>query len=232
MGEIFGFLLLAFLAGLLAYGLSVQARNRRMALAVVAQRLGLDFDPRADRSTHRAFGHSLFKKGRSRKATNNIYGVMNICEYPVHVRMADYRYDTGSGKSRHTHRISFACFLLPFVGTPDLLIRNEGLGDKLLGGLGFDDIDFESEEFSRRFWVKSREKRHAYDVIHPGMMEFLLNGPTPQVEIVNDVCLVLEGTGRWAPDTFEGAAGWFGEFLQRWPLHLTERLQPRLGRSE
>ncbi|MGW8268084.1 MAG: hypothetical protein ACWGSQ_17080 [Longimicrobiales bacterium] len=232
MGEIFVLLLMALLAALVAYGLSLEARNRRVALEFVARGLGLDFDPGVDRSTHRAFGHSLFKKGKSRQATNNIYGVMKISGYSVRVRMADYRYDTGSGKSRQTHRISFACFLLPFVGTPDLLIRTEGLGDKLLGGLGFDDIDFESEEFSRRFWVKSGDKRHAYDVIHPGMMEFLLEGPTPQVEIVNDVCLILEGTRRWDPDTFEGAVGWFGEFLRLWPVHLTEQLQPRQGRSE
>ena len=229
MGEFFVLLLLALLAGLLAYGMSVEARNRRVALEFVAARLDLDFDPGADRSIHRAFGHSLFKRGSSRQATNNISGVMEICGYPVGVRMADYRYDTGSGKSRQTHRISFACFRLPFVGTPDLLIRTEGLGDKLLGGMGFDDIDFESEEFSRRFWVKSGDKRFAYDVIHPGMMEFFLEGPTPQVEIVKDVCLILEGSRRWDPDTFVGAAGWFGEFLQRWPAHLTERLQARQG---
>jgi hypothetical protein len=55
------------------------------------------------------------------------------------------------------------------VGTPSLLIRREDIGDKLIGGLGFDDIDFESEEFSRDFWVKSDNRRHAYGVIHPRM---------------------------------------------------------------
>jgi hypothetical protein len=232
MVQSFGILLLVLVAGLLAYGLSLEARKRREALAALALRLGLDFDPRVDRSIHRAFGHDLFRKGSVRKATNNLFGPMHICGYPIQVRMGDFQYDTGSGKSRQTHRISFACFLLPFVGTPDFLVRKEGLGDKLLGGIGFDDIDFESEEFSRRFWVKSEDKRHAYDVIHPGMMEFLLEGPTPHLEVVEDVCLILEGTGRWDPDTFEGAVGWFGEFLRRWPAHLTERLQARHGRSE
>jgi hypothetical protein len=232
MEEFLGLLLVAVLAGLLAYGMSLKSRQRREALAAVARRLGLDFDPRADRSIHRTFRHDLFKSGGSRKATNNVFGTMDICGYPIQIRMADYQYDTGSGKSRQTHHVSFACFLLPFVGTPDLLVRKEGIGDKLLGGMGFDDIDFESEEFSRRFWVKSGDKRHAYDVIHPGMMEFLLQGPTPHLEIADDVCLVLEGTRRWDPDTFEGAVGWFGEFLRRWPEHLTEGLQARQGRFQ
>ena len=231
MGKFFGILLLVLLGGALLWALSIGERKRREELEAVARRLGLDFDPRVDRTIHRAFGHSIFKSGRSRKATNNFSGTMTIRGYPVEVRMADYQYETGGGKSHQTHRLSFACFLLPFIGTPDLLIRKEGLGDKVLGGLGFDDIDFESEEFSRRFWVTSSDKRYAYDVVHPGMMDFLLRGPTPRAEIVGDVCLVLEGSGRWDPDTFEGAAGWFGEFLQRWPPHLIEQLQPRPGRS-
>jgi hypothetical protein len=231
MDPFFAIVVVGLLLGALAYLTILQDRKRREALRAVAGNLGLRFDPGMDRSIHRAFGHALFNKGRSRGASNNIFGVSELAGYPIDVRMGDYQYVTGSGKSRQTHKLSFACFLLPFVGTPDLLIRTEGLGDKLLGTLGFDDIDFESDEFNRRFWVKSGEKRFAYDVVHPLMMEFLLKGPTPQVEIVRDVCLVLEGRTRWDPDTFEGAVGWFEAFLSRWPTHLTEQLQPRQGGS-
>ena len=115
------------------------------------------------------------------------------------------------------------------MGIPDLLIRKEGLGDKLAGGLGFDDIDFESEEFSRTFWVKSQDKRFAFDVIHPLMMEFLLDGSPPQVEITGDVCLLTEGRRPWDPLQFQGAIRWFEAFLERWPDHLTEQLTERWG---
>lgn len=37
-----------------------------------------------------------------------------------------------------------------------------------------DDIDFESVEFNRRFYVRSSDRKWAYDIIHPRMMEFLL----------------------------------------------------------
>jgi hypothetical protein len=230
MNHFFAILLVALLAGALAYVVALGARNRREALKEVAQRLGLLFDSGADRSLHRVFGHSVFNKGKSREATNNLSGRITMGGFPVEVRMGDYQYVTGSGKSRQTHRLSFACFLLPFVGTPDLLIREEGLGDKLLGGLGFDDIDFESEEFSRRFWVKSGDNRYAYDVIHPRMMEFLLQDSPPHVEIVRDVCLILQGSRIWDPETFERAPAWFEAFLQHWPRHLVEQLQIRQGR--
>ncbi|MBT8398333.1 MAG: hypothetical protein KJN92_15270, partial [Gemmatimonadetes bacterium] len=64
-------------------------------------------------------------------------------------------------------------------------------------------------------------------VIDPRMMEFLLRGPTPHAELVHDVCLVLEGWGRWDPETFNGAPGWFQAFLGRWPEHVTDRLETR-----
>ena len=49
----------------------------------------------------------------------------------------------------------------------------EGLFDKLAGFVGFADINFESEEFSKRFHVKSDDKQFAYALIHPQMMEWL-----------------------------------------------------------
>jgi len=227
MGDYLPIVLGLMAVAVVAYVLWVVERKRRETLQAVAGQLGLQFDPRPDRGLHRAYGHSVFRKGHSQKGTNNLFGSLALAGYRIQVRMGDFRYVTGHGKNRRTHQISYALFHLPFVGTPDLLIRRENLGDKLVGGMGFDDIDFESEEFSRKFWVKSGNKRYAYDVIHPAMMEFLLAHTTPHVEIVQDVCLVLEGWRRWDPDTFEGAAGWFQAFLEHWPEHLTERLTTR-----
>jgi len=229
MGEYLPILLAVVAAVAIIYVVVVLERRRRAALAMVARNLGLEFDHRPDRRLHRTYGHSVFRKGHSQKGTNNLFGGLSLAGYSIQVRMGDFRYVTGHGKHRQTHQLSYALFHLPFVGIPDLLIRKEHLGDKLVGGIGFDDIDFESEEFSRKYWVKSGDKRFAYDVVHPGMMEFLLEGPTPHVEIVGDVCLILEGWRRWDPETFEGAPGWFQAFLARWPEHLTDVLVNREG---
>ncbi len=227
MNEFLIILVAAAAAVAIIYAVIQAERKRRLVLKAVARKLGLGFDPGVDRQLHHAYAHSVFRKGHSRRATNNMFGVLTLAGHPVHVRMGDYQYTTGSGKHSQTHRISYAAFMLPFVGLPELLIRREGIGDKLISGIGFDDIDFESEEFSRAFWVTSGDKKFAYDVIHPGMMEFLMRGPTPKVEIVHDVCLILEGWGRWDPETFDGAPGWFQAFLERWPDHLIDRLQRR-----
>ncbi|MGB0685928.1 MAG: hypothetical protein ACPGQD_07090, partial [Planctomycetota bacterium] len=58
--------------------------------------------------------------------------------------------------------------------TPPLLIRPEGVWDKLKGAIGFDDIDFESVDFSNAYTVRSRDRKLAFDFCHTGMMEYLL----------------------------------------------------------
>ena len=60
---------------------------------------------------------------------------------------------------------------------PTLVIRPEGWFDKLASFVGFDDVDFESEQFSSRYFVKSSDRPFAYAVIHPQMMEWLLAEP-------------------------------------------------------
>ncbi len=217
-------LLAAAVVGLWIYQ---RERERRENLQYLAMKLELDFSPARDGFHHRRYGHDLFRQGRRRTAWNTLSGVRTVAGKPVRVKMGDYRYTTGSGKNARTHKLSYAIFHLPWVGTPDLLIRREHIGDKLKSGLGFDDINFESEEFSRRFWVKSSDRKYAYDVLHPRMMQLLLDGNERHVEIVRDACLVLDGNRRWPPERFAGCVAWFDDFFGLWPEHLTSRLATR-----
>ena len=138
-----------------------------------------------------------------------------------------YKVTTHSGKSSstRTYRFSYLIVHLPFGRVPDLLIRREGLFDKLAGAFGFDDIDFESAEFSRRFFVKSTDKRFAYDVIHPRMMEFLLAGEPPAIDIEYGRCCLSNGRRRWEPHEFKGRVDWIRRFFDHWPDHLTANLE-------
>lgn len=114
--------------------------------------------------------------------------------------MGDFRYKVreGSGKSRHTrtYKFSYLILHLPFVKLPSLLIRQERVFDRLAGVIGFDDIDFEPHEFSQRYYVKSDDKRFAYDVVHPRMMQCLLEANPPAIDIEHDRCCVTDGRRR------------------------------------
>ena len=166
---------------------SKAAKNRREALAALASELGWRFDPARDTHHDDEYSHfGVFRQGHSRAAFNTLIGRLEIAGHPYEAKMGDFTYkvtqSTGKSTTTHTYHFSYAILHLPYVGVPDLLIRREGFFDKIAAAIGFDDIDFESAEFSRKFLVKSPDKRFAYDIIHQRMMEFLL-GDVVEVEI-------------------------------------------------
>ncbi|NJN14634.1 MAG: DUF3137 domain-containing protein, partial [Planctomycetes bacterium] len=84
-------------------------------------------------------------------------------------------YSTDSKGRRTTHHHHVTCLLLQHdLDLGNLRLRPEHLFDKLKAAFGFDDIDFESAEFSRRFHVSGEDRKLAYDVFHPRMIEYLL----------------------------------------------------------
>src|SRR5262249_36626985 len=85
----------------------------------------------------------------------------------------DYHYITGSGEDETTHKRSASLATLG-IDCPYLIIRPETILDRFAASIGFDDINFESDEFNRAFNVRGEDKKFAYDICHAGMMEFLL----------------------------------------------------------
>lgn len=205
----------------------LQAKARRRELAALARELGWRFDPSSDTSHDDTYGElSVFSRGRSRTAYNSLRGTLDIAGRSYRAKAGDFRYTTGSGKNRRTHRFSYLLLDLPFADTPDLHIRREYVLDRVAGAIGFDDIDFESEEFSRRFYVKSSAKRFAYDVIHPRMMEFLLSGDAPTLELKHGRFCLWDGTDtKWNASRFKKRIWWAREFFELWPDYLTEQLE-------
>jgi hypothetical protein len=124
-----------------------------------------------------------------------------------------------------TYRFSYLIWHTPFARVPDVLIRRENVLDKLAGAFGFDDIDFESAEFSRKFCVKSPDKRFAYDLISAQMMEFLLRGKPPTIDMERGRICIVDGTRRWKAEEFRGRLGWVREFMDLWPDHVTHDLE-------
>jgi hypothetical protein len=191
--------------------------------------LGWRFEPAKDRSHHERFSQfGVFTRGHSRYAYNTLRGVASIDGRSWPALMGDYHYSetSGTGKDRRTrsYNLSFLILETPFLGVPTLTIREEGIFDKLAGFVGFDDIDFESAQFSSRFHVKSSDKKFAYDVVHPRMMEFLLSGKPPSVELQRGCCLFYDGNRCWEPEKFRSTVAWAKAFFDRWPDHLTARL--------
>ncbi|MGH7751906.1 MAG: hypothetical protein ACREN5_03740 [Gemmatimonadales bacterium] len=199
--------------------------KRREALAALARELGWLFSPDKNPSLGGYGRFDVFAQGRSRYAYNTLRGSAAIAGKSYDIQMGDYRYTTGSGKNQHTHHLSYLLATVPFPMVPDVDIRREGLFDKLAAAIGFDDIDFESAEFSSKYLVKSPHKRFAYDLVHPRMMEFLLKVEAPAIQIRDCDVLLTDGGGRWNVEGFRKKLWWAREFFELWPPHLVTQLE-------
>ncbi len=165
-------LFVVLIVGVLIAGI-IFGLKRRKELSAWASKHNMSFSSDKDS----AFGHRFpavkpLNTGHSRYGKNFIQGEWKGRNFIGF----DFHYTTGSGKNSKHHSLSGVAIASSIPLKP-LFIRPEGFFDKLTEFFGFDDIDFESAEFSKKFFVKAKDKRWAYDVIHARAMEFLLASP-------------------------------------------------------
>jgi hypothetical protein len=114
---------------------------------------------------------SLLQKGDGR-------GVMWGFWHELEVRAFDYWYyvessDSEGHRSKSYYR--FACVMTSVHALcPQLQISEENVFTRLADALTFRDIEFESEEFNRRFTVKGPDERFATAFCDARMMDWLL----------------------------------------------------------
>lgn len=204
-------------------------QERTTALTLLAIELGWQFDAAKDSNHRTRFRQfKIFQQGHSHYAHNTLCGELTIDDQPWPIQMGDYHYkitsNSGKNRSTRTYRLSYLIIKLPFLSVPELKIRKEGLMDRVAATMGWDDIDFESAEFSKKFYVTSSNKKFAYDVIDPRMMQFLLNSEPPTIDLASGYCCLSIAKKRWEPDEFRRMLGWCKAFHDHWPTHLTDSL--------
>jgi len=175
-------------------------KKRRDAMTELARRLGLQFS--SERNYQMAERYAFLDKlrqGSNRYAYNIITG-----DYQGHgVTVFDYHYETESRDSkgnRDTDHHHFSFFILTLDKCfPELTIAKESFFSKIAQAIGFDDIDFESHEFSKKFVVRSKDKKFAYDFCNAQMIDYLLGHPNINIEVDQnslalgfDRCLTVE----------------------------------------
>jgi hypothetical protein len=209
-------------------------RLRRAGLRACARARDWDYDEAGGDPDLDPYSHfEVFQQGEDRRLSNTLTGELTAHGRRLAGIGGDHHYEvtTGTGQDRSTTEYDFSYLIvrLPVATTPDLLIRREGLLDKLAGAFGFDDIDFESAEFSRRFHVQSADKRFAYDVVHPRMIELFLASELPVIRIHEGHVLFGDGDAgaRWDPATFGRNLDLAQRFFELWPEHLLIALEAR-----
>ena len=172
-------LFLVAIVGAVVFGY-VQAKRRREGMAAFAAGRGWVYSE-SDASLLERFEGEPFGVGEDREATNVIRGTAH--DRPMVA--FDYSYVTTSTSTdanghsrteRHTHPFSVVAVNLGAV-MPALSVTPEGMISRFFGRLTNSDIELESEDFNRAFRVTCPNRRFASDVLHPRMMELLLQWP-------------------------------------------------------
>ena len=198
---------------------AIQARKRQEGLSALAQRLNLGFAAGENYGIADRFEFlKQLAQGDNRYATNVLSGNYQQNE----ILAFDYHYETytqtKNGRQTQHHWFSFFILTLPAF-FPDLTIRRENFFTKVAEVFGYDDINFESAEFSKTFCVRSPDKKFAYDVCNAQMIEYLLANRDLSVEIENKV-LALAFTTRLSPEQIETNLQRLVEIRTRLPEYL------------
>lgn len=198
---------------------ALASAKRRKELTEWANQNGLTFSPSKDHSFDDIYSEfaSCLRRGHSRYASNILSGQWNGRGFTGF----DYHYTTGHGKNRSRHIFS-AVILTNDFDLGKLSIRPEGFFDKITEFVGFDDIDFESAEFSRKFYVKAPNRKWAYDVLHARTMEFLLSVPQFHLQFEGKRVLAYKN-GTFKPHEFEQAAAVIEGIIDRLPGYVVEQ---------
>lgn len=158
------------------------AKKRRELLQGFAASNTWTWTARDDRWAE-AYEGDPFGSGDNRKARNVLQG--SFRERPMVA--FDYSYETHGTDSKgnrttsvHKHAV---CVLGLPVWVPRLELVPEGFLGRVGTMLGMQDIELESEDFNRRYRVRSGNPKLAYDCLPARTMEALLARPAQQLRL-------------------------------------------------
>ena len=159
-------------------------RSRSLEMQELAERLKFDdFNPKHDEGFATGWG---FLSPLIQSDNSYAFNILRGTYHEQALFVFDYYYQTGSGKSTKDCNLTMLMIVFKAVfprvniypGRESLCSQMESVvfGDE-------DKIRFESAEFPRIYHVCSKDRKFAYDVCNPQLMEYFLANPGLQIEI-------------------------------------------------
>jgi len=197
-----------------------QEQKRREALRLWCRKHGWKLSSHSVQGWHEDYtGIRTFDRGHSKSGDNIITG--HFRGRPV--TLLDYQYTTGTGKNRTTHHRGITIMGCDFPTIP-LQIRREHAFDKVGSFLGAGDIEFESAEFNRVFFVKSADRKWAFDVLHTRAMEYLLKAPHYSIEFgFGEIAVVRNG--KCSPEQYEEQVEMAWKLYELFPEYVIKEMR-------
>jgi hypothetical protein len=205
MAIIFLWVVVAGVCLAVGYFAQLQKKKRVAALANIAAGVGFVFT-RGDADHLVDMPFRLFNRGSRRTVECEMGGVHN----GVNMRIFDYKYYESSGRNGQWYKFTCGLALFPAACPPLQITHQRFLGslENLFGG---HDIQFESDDFNKRFKITCEDQRFAFSLIDGKMMEWLSSAETfNNVEVVGP--WVLYTGARLEPNGWLGIGAWLDQF--------------------
>lgn len=175
--------------------------KRTEALSMIAKDLGFEFD-KSGRLTTRSLITSfpLYKRGRSRKVLNEIWGRDGDAE----VSIFGYFYTVGSGKNSTTYRQTIVAISNHQLNTPAFELRPEHTFHKIGQVLGYQDIDFaDYPDFSDKFLLRGPNEQAIRDYFSAELIEYFEDKPKIYVEAQGNTMIFYNLGKRCKPEEIQ-----------------------------
>ncbi|HSP38132.1 MAG TPA: hypothetical protein VLR26_10295 [Frankiaceae bacterium] len=165
----------AGLGGLAGAAFGIERHRRGRFLAASADR-GWTY-ARRDRALQHRWQTWPFGIGRLRRARHVLSGSVDGRSFLAFEYTFRQPVPGGpGGLAEAVSTWSVAAVALP-ARMPRIAVSRTGPSGRMAAVLGRQGVEFESEEFNRRFRVRSDDPRTASDVLHPGLLAALVDGP-------------------------------------------------------
>ena len=181
------FIVIAIAAGIYGYFAN---QKRQKEFAAWAAQNGFTYATEDDRYADLPWG-SPFGVGFGHAALDVL--TSNSPDRPALCFTYRYKTQTSNGKTTTTQTHYFAIYStrLPRA-LPELRVSREGVFSTIARAIGIHDIEFESEDFNREFKVNADDRKFAYDVVNPQMMQFLIENQSQGFTILGTDLFVVE----------------------------------------
>jgi hypothetical protein len=223
---VFVFVLIFF--GIAAAVVIYQYKSRQARVSgvnAVAQSIGFTFSPKdTERLVDMPF--VLFAKGSKRRIELVISGVHN----GLPLRMFDYWYydeqsDGQGGRNRQYHRYTCALATIP-AACPRLTVGHENFFTRLGDHFGLKDVEFEYDDFNKRFRVKCTDQKFAFSLFDGKMMQWLM-GADGWSDIEIDGPWILLAGPKLDPARWLDLGTWVDQFHNQIPPVVYSTYPPR-----
>jgi hypothetical protein len=155
----------------------VMTQRRRKEFAAWAAQHGWSYAIEDDRYSDMPWGPP-FGIGFGRSARDVLTATVDGHPAVCFTYLYKTRSSNGKTTTTQSHWFSIYSIRMP-KPLPELEVGREGILSSIARAIGVHDIEFESEQFNREFKVKADDRKFAYDVVNPQMMQFLMSTGAP-----------------------------------------------------